>query len=160
MRCILGANPIQGGSLLHIAVTKPLFAWDRLEDSPKAGNISRFLDVLGQEPQLSELQRVFAVMVEKLGLVVPDLGQHTAGDATALNAPRKADPAALAEEQSAGLPQPSGGRKEYTADAGTVTKVVEWFGYKLHSAPNASAESLTVLASLAGLYCLPVSPVA
>ena len=28
--------------------------------------------------------------------------------------------------------QPSGGRKEYTDDAGKVTKVVEWFGYKLH----------------------------
>ena len=31
-----------------------------------------------------------------------------------------------------GLPQPSGGRKEYTDDQGKVTRVVEWFGYKLH----------------------------
>ena len=31
-----------------------------------------------------------------------------------------------------GLPQPSGGRKEYTDDQGQVTRVVEWFGYKLH----------------------------
>jgi hypothetical protein len=38
----------------------------------------------------------------------------------------------VAEEESAGLPQPRGGRKEYTDDAGQVTKVVEWFGYKLH----------------------------
>jgi hypothetical protein len=30
------------------------------------------------------------------------------------------------------LPQASGGRKEYTDDTGKVTKVVEWFGYKLH----------------------------
>ena len=30
------------------------------------------------------------------------------------------------------LPQPTGGKKEYTDDAGKVTKVVEWFGYKLH----------------------------
>ena len=31
-----------------------------------------------------------------------------------------------------GLPQPSGGRKEYKDDEGRVTHVVEWFGYKLH----------------------------
>ncbi len=31
-----------------------------------------------------------------------------------------------------GLPQPSGGRKEYTDDQGLVTRVVKWFGYKLH----------------------------
>jgi hypothetical protein len=31
-----------------------------------------------------------------------------------------------------GLPQPSGGRKEYKDDQGRVTHVVEWFGYKLH----------------------------
>ena len=31
-----------------------------------------------------------------------------------------------------GLPKPSGGRKEYTDDKGNVTKVMEWFGYKLH----------------------------
>lgn len=31
-----------------------------------------------------------------------------------------------------GLPQPSGGRKEYKDDEGRVTLVFEWFGYKLH----------------------------
>ena len=31
-----------------------------------------------------------------------------------------------------GLPQASGGRKEYKDDAGRVTHVLEWFGYKLH----------------------------
>jgi DDE family transposase len=30
------------------------------------------------------------------------------------------------------LPQASGGRKEYTDDDGKVTRVVEWFGFKLH----------------------------
>ena len=30
------------------------------------------------------------------------------------------------------LPQASGGKKEYKDDDGKVTKVVEWFGYKLH----------------------------
>ena len=37
-----------------------------------------------------------------------------------------------AAEVEQGLPQPSGGRKEYKDDDGKVTKVVEWFGYKLH----------------------------
>jgi len=63
---------------------------------------------------------------------VPDLGRHTAGDATALNARSKKDPEAVAEEVGQGLPQPSGGKKEYTDAEGQVVKVVEWFGYKCH----------------------------
>ena len=30
------------------------------------------------------------------------------------------------------MPEATGGRKEYTDNAGNVTKVVEWFGFKLH----------------------------
>ena len=30
------------------------------------------------------------------------------------------------------LPEPDGGRKEYTDEKGTVVEVLEWFGYKLH----------------------------
>jgi hypothetical protein len=63
--------------------------------------------------------------------VVPDLGCDTAGDATSLNARRKKEKRAQAERDE-GLPQASGGRKEYTDDDGKVTKVVEWFGFKLH----------------------------
>ena len=37
-----------------------------------------------------------------------------------------------AAEIAQGLPQPSGGRTEYKDGNGNVTKVVEWFGYKLH----------------------------
>jgi Transposase DDE domain len=37
-----------------------------------------------------------------------------------------------AAEAEQGLPQPSGGRKEYKDDDGNLTKVIEWFGYKLH----------------------------
>jgi hypothetical protein len=99
---------------------------------PKAWNVSRFLDVLGQEPHFSELRRMFDAMVQKLGMAVPDLGQNTAGDATALKARRKADVQAVAEEDAVGLPQANGGRKEYTDDDGKVTKIIEWFGYKLH----------------------------
>jgi hypothetical protein len=99
---------------------------------PNGWNVSRFLDVLGQEPHLSALRQVFDALALPLGQAVPDLGRHTAGDATALNARAKTAPKAVAEEIAQGLPQPSGGRKEYKDDAGHVTKVVEWFGYKLH----------------------------
>jgi hypothetical protein len=69
-------------------------------------------------------------MIQRLGEVVPDLGKNTAGDATGLSACRKRHAAGRAGED--GLPQASGGRKEYTDDAGNVLKVVEWFGFKLH----------------------------
>jgi hypothetical protein len=122
---------------------------------PKPWNMSRFLDVLGQQPHLDNLRATFDVMVQRLGTAVPDLGRHTAGDSAALNArrtrqglaaqeataPTDAAPAADAagdptaakiEYDEHGLPQPAGGRKEYQDDDGTVTKVVEWFGYKFH----------------------------
>jgi hypothetical protein len=108
-----------------------LIGIEREADVPKSWNISRFLDVLGQEPHLSELRRIFEAMVQRLGVAVPDLGKATAGDSTALHARRKKEKAAGAEIAE-GLPQPSGGRKEYLDDAGNVTKVIEWFGYKLH----------------------------
>jgi hypothetical protein len=102
------------------------------EQIPNGWNVSRFLDTLGQEPHLSALRAVFDTLASRLGTAVPDLGRHTAGDATALNARAKADPKAARDETRQGLPQPSGGRKEYTDDQGKVTHVVEWFGYKLH----------------------------
>lgn len=98
---------------------------------PKKWNLSRFQEVLGQEPHATHLKAIFSRIVQQLGSVVPDLGRDTAGDATALNARRKAA-AAAEEEVAAGLPQASGGRKEYKDDAGNVTEVVEWFGFKLH----------------------------
>jgi hypothetical protein len=98
---------------------------------PHDGNISRFLDVLGQEPHLSALHQLFDALASPLGQAVPDLGQHTAGDATALNACPKASAQAVREEVKQGLPQPSGGKKEYKDDEGRVTKVYEWFGYQL-----------------------------
>ena len=63
---------------------------------------------------------------------MPDLGRHTAGDATHLSARVRKGADALAAELAQGLPQPTGGKKEYKDAAGNVTKVVEWFGYKLH----------------------------
>jgi hypothetical protein len=98
------------------------------EQVPKAWNMSRFLELLGQEPHHSALRGVFDHLVRRLGQAVPDLGQDTAGDATALKARRPQDDRTADD----GLPQPSGGRKEYRDDDGKVTKVIEWFGYKLH----------------------------
>jgi hypothetical protein len=99
---------------------------------PKDYNLSRFVEVLGEEPHLSELRKVFDVLVQRLAIAVPDLGQHTAGDSTGLNGRPKKNPAAVAAEIQQGLPQPCGGRKEYQDDTGKVVKVVEWNGYKHH----------------------------
>src|SRR4051794_2712773 len=99
---------------------------------PKDYNLSRFVEVLGQEPHLTELRKVFDVLVQRLGGAIPDLGQHTAGDSAGLNGRPKKGPAAVAAEVAQGLPQPCGGKKEYKDDAGKVTKVVVWHGYKHH----------------------------
>lgn len=158
------------------------------EELPYGWNLSRFLEVLGSEPHLAQMQAIFNTMVQRLGEVVADLGEQTAGDATALNARRRrcdAKPKSEAKDGSAqaggeagngatsaeedapqagqataaassgkqspkiqydahGLPQPSGGRKEYKDDQGRVTHVVEWFGYKLHLLVDVKHE--TVLA--------------
>ena len=117
-----------------------LIGIEKQEDVPESWNISRFLDVLGQEPHFSELRRMFDTMVQRLGQAVPDLGRNTAGDSTALQARCKESENAVSAEITQGLPQPSGGRKEYTDDGGKVTKIVEWFGYKLHLLVDAKHE--------------------
>ena len=106
---------------------------------PRKWNVSRFLDVLGEEPHRSLLREVFDVMIRRLGEVVGDLGRETAGDATALSARRKGKSGARAEERE-GLPQAAGGRQEYTDEEGRVARVVEWFGYKLHLVVDAKHE--------------------
>ena len=98
---------------------------------PKHWNLSRFLDVLGHPAHLAAIRACFDAMVRRLAVVVSDLGRRTAGDATALSA-RRGDEKRQKAETLLGLPQPAGGRKEYKDDDGKVTKVVEWFGYKLH----------------------------
>jgi Transposase DDE domain/Transposase domain (DUF772) len=98
---------------------------------PKPWNISRFEEALGQEPHRTLLKEVFNMLIQRLGDAVVNLGTNTAGDATGLSARRK--PAKTAQEEiDEGLPQATGGRKEYKDDQGKVTKVVEWFGFKLH----------------------------
>src|SRR5262249_52742238 len=100
-------------------------------DVPKPWNLSRFEEVLGQEPHRTYLKEIFNVLIQHLGVAVSDLGKDSAGDATALSARRKPE-AGAGEEIDEGLPQASGGRKEYKDESGQVIKVVEWFGFKLH----------------------------
>ncbi|MCX7424035.1 MAG: transposase [Planctomycetia bacterium] len=107
---------------------------------PQSWNISRFLEVLGQEPHLTELRRIFDTMIQRLGEAVPDLGQATAGDSTALHGSRKENEKAAKAEIAQGLPQPNGGHKEYTDAENKVVKIVEWFGYKLHLLVDAKHE--------------------
>jgi hypothetical protein len=102
------------------------------QEVPKKWNVSRFEDVLGREPHRTLLKDVFNVLIQRLGSEVPELGCHAAADATGLSARRKREPKAQKNEIKEGLPQASGGRKEYTDDQGNVTKVVQWFGFKLH----------------------------
>src|SRR5271168_174075 len=64
---------------------------------PKPWNISRFEDVLGQEPHRTLLKEVFNVLIQRLGVAVADLGRDTAGDATALSARRKKEEGAQEE---------------------------------------------------------------
>jgi len=101
------------------------------EAVPRKWNLSRFLDTLGKEPHLSRLHRIFDEMIQRLGEAVPELGRDTAGDATSLNARRRRKNTD-GEGTEDGLPQATGGRKEYSDDEGRVTRVVEWFGFKLH----------------------------
>jgi hypothetical protein len=103
-----------------------------VQDIPNDYNLSRFVDVLGQEPHLGELRKVFDTQVQRLGRVVPELGKHTAGDSAALCGRAKKDPQAVALEVAQGLAQPCGGKKEYKDEQGNVTKVVQWNGYKHH----------------------------
>ena len=119
------------GELRRNAGLRALIGIDSEAGVPKPWNISRFEDTLGQEPHRTLLKEIFNGLIQRLGVAIPALGVDTAGDATALSARRKSAEGAE-EEVEDGLPQASGGRKEYTDDDGKVTKVVEWFGFKLH----------------------------
>lgn len=118
------------GELRRNDALRRLIGIDSESKVPKKWNMSRFQAVLGTEPHRSLLRDVFDTMVQRLGAVVPDLGVHTAGDASGLNARR--DRRKNPPDSPDGLPTPAGGRKEYTDEAGKVVKVVEWFGYKFH----------------------------
>lgn len=120
------------GDLRRNEALRRLLGIESEEAVPKKWNLSRFLEVLGEEPHFSRARAIFDRLIQGLGLVVGDLGKDTAGDAMALHAQGKRNPEEAKEEQQAGLPQPSGGKKEYYDAEGKATKVFEWFGYKLH----------------------------
>lgn len=96
---------------------------------PKPWNMSRFEEVLG-EPELQDMLReIFQTLIQRLGAAVPDLGRHVAGDSSSLSARKDTRQECLEDTR---LPQPNGGRKEYSDEDGKVTRVHEWFGYKFH----------------------------
>jgi hypothetical protein len=117
------------GELRRNEALRRLIGIESEEKVPNGWNMSRFLDVLGREPHRGLLKEVFSAMVRRMGAAITDLGKETAGDATGLSARRKPT---LGDKPDDGLAAPSGGRKEYLDAEGKVTKVVEWFGYKLH----------------------------
>ncbi len=114
------------------AALRLLIGIEREDAVPHGWNLTRFLAVLGMPDHLKLLRDIFDHMVKRLGVAVSDLGKHTAGDSTGLAGRRDPSAERAQAEVADGLPQASGGHKEYTDDDGTVTKVVEWFGYKLH----------------------------
>jgi hypothetical protein len=109
-----------------------LLGIEKEDQVPGPDNMSRFVATLGEERHLGHLRRIFDTQVSRLGVVIGDFGKDTAGDSTGLAGRVAASEKLRAAEIEQGLPQPSGGRKEYKDDDGKVTKVVEWFGYKLH----------------------------
>jgi len=119
------------GELRRNAGLRALIGIESEARVPKPWNISRFEDTLGQEPHRTLLKAIFDGLIKRLGVAIVALGVDTAGDATALSARRKSAEGSE-QEVKEGLPQASGGRKEYTDDDGKVTKVIEWFGFKLH----------------------------
>ncbi|HEY7327824.1 MAG TPA: ATP-binding cassette domain-containing protein [Gemmataceae bacterium] len=85
-------------------------AWCRLigtsgeNEIPHGWNGSRFLDVLGQQPHLCALCNVFDSLARSLRQALPDLGRHTAGDATGLNGRPKTDAKAVQAEINRACP--------------------------------------------------------
>ena len=114
------------GELKRNPSLRALIGIETEEKVPKKWNVSRFMKVLGRQEHVELLREVFDEMIRRLGTAVADLGRQTAGDATHLRARREEN------EADEGLPRADGGRKEYTDERGQVTRVLEWFGYKLH----------------------------
>ena len=71
-------------------------------------------------------------MIQRLGAAVPDLGREHRRRRHRLSRAAQARRGGRSRKIDEGLPQATGGRKEYKDDDGKVTKVVEWFGFKLH----------------------------
>jgi hypothetical protein len=126
---VLRHATIQGclGELRRNRGLRRLIGIESEDEVPRKWNISRFLAVLGCEPHWSLLQEIFSEMIRVLGKEVNDLGKEVVGDGSGLCCRRQDG-----KEKKERLPQPTGGRKEYTDEQDKVVRVVEWFGYKFH----------------------------
>ena len=105
------------------AALRQLIGIDSEAGVPKGWNTTRFLEALGRQPHLDLLHQVFDGMVRPLAQTVKDLGRQTAGDSSGLSCRPQG------RKNPDGLPEPAGGKKEYTDEEGKVVKVHEWFGY-------------------------------
>jgi hypothetical protein len=115
---------------------------------PDSWNVSRFLQVLGQEPHRIHLHAVFDYMVQRLALAVPDLGYHTAGDASALNARRKKKREASAATDTLNTPTNAADAASTTQAAAAMTTALP-----TPSAGDAAADDKVILDQ----YGLPVA---
>lgn len=115
------------GDLRRNQALREIIGIDGESAVPTKWSVSRFQKVLGQEPYLSLMREMFCGLIKTLGEVVGDLGVNVAGDSTGLSG----RPARSADS-SCGLDEPTGGVKEYHDEDGNVTRILKWFGYKLH----------------------------
>jgi hypothetical protein len=126
---------------------------DEEDKVPDGWNVSRFLHVLGQEPHRRHLHAVFDHMVQRLAEAVPDLGCHSAGDASALNARRNKKGAAAAATTTA--PQPSDATPTPTEAANALSAATPTPTALL--APTAAAEPAPPDKVVLDPYGLPVA---
>ncbi len=89
---------------------------------PPGWNMTRFVTGLGRPEHLKLMREVFDRMVTRLGIAVPDLGTHTAGDSTALKGRR--DPNEKRRTRRVGR-QPDQACRERHPPAGSGGEVVE-----------------------------------
>lgn len=128
---ILFRHPMMTGMLEELHRNPALchlIGIDNESQIPRKYNMSRFEAVLGMDIHLPYLMDIFATMVRLLAGEVKDLGRDLAGDTSALHARNSRS----RNKSSTNLALPSGGKKEYKDDNGTVTEIYEWFGYKFH----------------------------
>ena len=114
------------GELRRNAGLRALIGIDCEAKVPRKWNVSRFEVVLGSPPYVDMMHEIFDSMVQALAVAVPDLGQSVSGDSSSLSCHAAASP------NKHGLPEPDGGKKEYTDEKGNIVRVLKWFGYKFH----------------------------
>jgi Transposase DDE domain/Transposase domain (DUF772) len=120
---------------------------------PDSWNVSRFLQVLGQEPHRVHLQALFNHMLQRLAVAVPDLGSHTAGDASALNARRNKKRETAAATSAANTPTTNAADANAATSSAAKTAAALATALPSSSAGEATADDKVVLDQ----YGLPVA---